>query len=227
MPYDMPLLMRFLAKLVLDILPAALASVIGGFLFTHYQLGHAVVPAPSTEQHAAASAEMMKLVRDEHALIVDFLNAQMAAEKARLAAEDRAAAHPAGDVRPMAAALASHRPTVAMVAAKPVTLREPPAAAVAATPTATLHAPVVIAQAQPNESAAPAAPAAPAEQPAARGEDSLIAKTIKIKDQVVTVTQRAAAAIGGIPSWIAAVGDRIGGQSTNSSSAGHLVSASW
>ena len=35
-PNDTPLVLRFLAKFVLDIMPAALASVIGGFLFSHY-----------------------------------------------------------------------------------------------------------------------------------------------------------------------------------------------
>src|SRR5580700_7551209 len=34
-----PLLARFAGKFVLDIMPAALASVIGGFLFTQYQFG--------------------------------------------------------------------------------------------------------------------------------------------------------------------------------------------
>ena len=35
-----PWLARLFGKLVLDILPAALASVIGGFLFTQYHSGH-------------------------------------------------------------------------------------------------------------------------------------------------------------------------------------------
>ena len=39
-----PLLAGFLGKFVLDILPAALASVIGGFLFTQYQAGHPAAP---------------------------------------------------------------------------------------------------------------------------------------------------------------------------------------
>ena len=39
-----------------------------------------------------ASAEMMQLVRDEHAVIIDYLKAQMAAEKNRHAAEDAAVA---------------------------------------------------------------------------------------------------------------------------------------
>ena len=37
---------RFIAKLVHDVLPAALASLIGGLVFTHFQLGRA--PGPVT-----------------------------------------------------------------------------------------------------------------------------------------------------------------------------------
>jgi len=62
MPYDLPVLLRFLAKWVLDVLPAALASVIGGFLVTHYQAARAVAPAPAAEQAAPASAQMLRLV---------------------------------------------------------------------------------------------------------------------------------------------------------------------
>ena len=72
MQYALPLLRRFFAKVVLNVLPAAMASVIGGILFTHYQLGGAIAPQTGAEQLAPASAEMMKLVRDEHVLIVDF-----------------------------------------------------------------------------------------------------------------------------------------------------------
>ena len=76
--FQMPLLSRFLTKVVHDILPAALASVIGGFLFTHFQLGQ---PMPAAVSHAsAAPAEMMDMLRDEHGLIVNFLNAQLATE---------------------------------------------------------------------------------------------------------------------------------------------------
>ena len=78
---------RFVGKFVLDIMPAALASVIGGFLFTQYHFGHSA-PKPVLEQVTPASAEMMALVRDEHAMIIDYLKTQMAAEKSRAAAED-------------------------------------------------------------------------------------------------------------------------------------------
>src|SRR5271154_5030891 len=82
-----PLLARFAGKFALDILPAALASVIGGFLFTQYQSGHAV-PRTATEQVTPASVEMMAMVRDEHAMMIDYLKSQMAADKSRAAAED-------------------------------------------------------------------------------------------------------------------------------------------
>jgi len=60
---------RLVAKLVHDVLPAALASLIGGLLFTHFQLGR--MPAPVAAQVAPASPEMMQLLRDEHGLIVN------------------------------------------------------------------------------------------------------------------------------------------------------------
>jgi hypothetical protein len=65
-----PLLGRFIAKLA-DLLPTALASLIGGFLFTQYQAGYRPAPQPAVEQAAPASAEMLQLVRDEHAIIYD------------------------------------------------------------------------------------------------------------------------------------------------------------
>ena len=64
-PSRFPLLSRFAGKLVLDILPAALASVIGGFLFTQYHLGRAA-PPPPTEQIGSESTEGLALVREEH-----------------------------------------------------------------------------------------------------------------------------------------------------------------
>src|SRR5580704_4544017 len=92
---DSPLLRRFLAKLVIDVMPAALTSVIGGVLITQYQFQHAVQQRPVTEQAAPATAEMVQLVRDEHAAVMDYLKAQIAAEKSRNAAADAADAHAA------------------------------------------------------------------------------------------------------------------------------------
>src|SRR5499427_8804261 len=84
---EFPSLARFVGKFILDIMPAALASVIGGFLFTQYQLGR-TAPPPLAEQMSPASAEVLALVHDEHEAIVGYLKSQMAAEKQRLAAQD-------------------------------------------------------------------------------------------------------------------------------------------
>src|SRR5580704_2324251 len=90
--HEAPLLKRFVGKLVVDVLPATFVSVLGGVIIAQYQLNHAAAPHPATEQVVPASAEMMQLVRDEHAVIIDYLKAQMAAEKNRHAAEDAAVA---------------------------------------------------------------------------------------------------------------------------------------
>src|SRR3984885_16356237 len=91
--HEAPLLKRFVGKLIVDVLPATFVSVLGGVIIAQYQLNHATVSHPATEQVTPASAEMMRLVRDEHAVIVDYLKTQMAAEKNRHAAEDAAVPH--------------------------------------------------------------------------------------------------------------------------------------
>src|SRR5262249_15012716 len=83
----MPLLARFGSKLVPDILPAALASVIGGILFTHFQIGRMTSP-PAAEQATPVSAEALARGDDEHDAIIGYLKSQMTAEKNRLAAQD-------------------------------------------------------------------------------------------------------------------------------------------
>src|SRR5262249_18378280 len=94
----MPLLARFGSKLMLDILPAALASVIGGILFTHFQIGRMTSP-PAAEQATPVSAEVLALVRDEHDAIVGYLKSQMTAEKNRLAAQDAETAQAVADAK--------------------------------------------------------------------------------------------------------------------------------
>lgn len=188
MPHDVPLLIRFLAKCVLDVLPAVFASVIGGFLVTHYQAAHAVV-APGTGQAAPASAQMMQMVRDEHSLMVDFLKAQLAAEKRHLE-EDAEARREAADDEPATVLTPPRR----VAAAKAVTPHPRRPAAVMP------QAPMVIAQADINETA----------EPAASGPGMLLARTLDLKDRVVTATQRVVAAIG-----------------SAASSTGRLVGASW
>jgi hypothetical protein len=256
MPKDTPLVLRFLAKFVLDIMPAALASVIGGFLFSHYHWSYAAVPAPAPvgEQHAAASAEMMKLVRDEHSLIVDFLNAEMKAERSRLAAEEKPAADHAparagvtAAVETRSVAAPPHRPVVALIAAapKPVPLREPATMVsqrefpMAAPPQPPALPAYHVAAVTADQAAGPAidttVPRPPLAigpaQPGVSAGPSLITRAINqtaaIKDSVVGATQHAADVIEGIPSWFGGSAGRGEGPATSSPSAGHLVSANW
>ena len=198
MLHKMPLLARLLTKLLHDVLPAALASLIGGLLFTHFQLARMVEPAA---QVTSASAEMMQLLRDEHGLIVNFLKAEMTKEKTQLAAAQAAPRGVSDDAAP--------RPAVVAVAAGKPVAHGQTAVVGASLP------PLVLVQAQQNESA----------KPAARDSDSLLAKTIGIKDHVVAVTQRVVSAIGGIPSWIGAIGDHRG-EGANPRPPADLVSAS-
>ena len=76
MPRTMPLPSRFLST-------AALASVMAGLLLS-YQWVHTTGPRAVTV--AAASPEMMQVLRDEHGLVATMLEARLATEKQELAA---------------------------------------------------------------------------------------------------------------------------------------------
>jgi len=212
-PREAPLIGRFVAKLVVDVLPAALASLVGGFLFTQYQHARTVAAQPTTEQVTPASPEMMRLVRDEHDAIIDYLKAQTALEKSRAtAAEEVDDVHAAADAKAAAAATAAAGRRAAQVvsAPKPVTHSKPIVA--------TLQAPVAMAQvvyAPPPSATVIAAPALAVAVPAPPPSNSLLAKTIDIKDHVLHATFHAVSMIGGIPNWIASIGDRIGGNNTD------------
>jgi hypothetical protein len=199
-----PLLARFIGKLVLDILPAALASVIGGFLFTQYQFGHGAAPRPVAEQAVPASGEMMAMVRDEHAMIMGYLKSQMAAQQTEHAAEDAATARATADAKvadtkvadiksATATATPVRRLAAALAAAKPAAPRAKASVASAALP----QAPLVIT-------------AASVEAPSprlAQDPDSLLAKTLDLKDHVVAATRQVVSAIGDV---FASVGEKIG-----------------
>jgi len=207
-------LKRLFDKIVQDALPAGLASILGGLLLTHFQLDRA--PQPTTVKVAQASPEMMQLLRDEHGLIVDYVKEQVASEKNRGNGEQagqrgtaEASAAPAAQVAPPPAQRPI--PVVAMAAPKPAAPRSKNLVVGASMP-----AP---AQAQPAE---------PMPQAAAHTDDSLLAKTIGIKDQVISVTHRAVSAtIGVIPSWFGSLGDRIGGEGQSPRPPANLLSASW
>jgi hypothetical protein len=215
---EFPLLARFVGKFTLDILPAALASVIGGFLFTQYQLGRAAAPAP-TEQISPASAEALALVREEHDAIVGYLKSQMVAEKNRLAEQDAETARAVADAKAaqenaaqekalaeqnavdikLSAAAPARHVAVATSSAKIALPRTKPTAA----PIPVVPTQVAMAQNEQN----PQASAAPADR-LARDPDSLLAKTLDLKDHVVAVTRQAVSALGDM---FASVGERIGG----------------
>ena len=230
-----PVLVRFLAKFVLDILPAALASVIGGFLFTQYQFGHAVAPHPAAEQVTPASPEMLKFVRDEHAMMVDYLKAEAAAERSRQAAAQRdderaaaeataaaatksAAAEPTRRLADIVTASLAAAPRDKVAANAPASTAAPaptpiptPTSARAAAPS--LPPPVVIGQnigpaplvIAQNDVAAPLLPPPPVAPPGYSGP-GVLARSLDLKDHVVHATLHAVSAIGSIPSWIAGIG---------------------
>jgi len=208
------LLKRLVDKIVKDALPAGLASILGGLLLTHFQLDR--VPQPTTVKVTQASPEMMQLLRDEHGLIIDFVREQVASEKSRGSADQSG----------QRVAEASAPPAV-QVAPSPVQRPIPVVALAAPKPAAPRSKNQVVGASLPAPALAQAQPADPVPQ-AARTDDSLLAKTIGIKDQVVSVTQRAVSAtIGVIPSWFGSLGDRIGGEGQSPRPPANLVSASW
>jgi hypothetical protein len=81
MSWTMPLPSRFLSTMALASVMAALLS---------YQFGQ--MTGPRTVPVAAASPEMMQLLRDEHGLVATMLATRLATEKQELTARGRAGA---------------------------------------------------------------------------------------------------------------------------------------
>lgn len=199
--------MRFLSKFVLEILPAALASVIGGLVFAHYQFERAPAPARSPAPVATpASPDMVRLLRDEHTMIRRFLKAQEAVQEKQVARADAQDAAAVADVAHAAAP--SRRAAVASsVAPNPAAPRRhvtvayvAPASVIAPTTTGAPAAAALAASAAPLalNAATPAWPPAP---PPPR-RPFLVAQTLAVKDHVVGAALHAVMTIGGIPSWI-------------------------
>ncbi|SRR5579884_1622862 len=218
-PQGRPLLTGLARKLVIDVLPAAAASVIGGLLLTQYQFHHGS-GFRTAERPAPASAEMLQLVRDEHAMLMDYLQTQLAAEQRRHAAEDAAHARALAEAQAaeVSAAAAPALPadpvlrrSAAAAGSKPVLARSKPAST-SVEPARTPQASQLLVQAQPQPSASGGFPTIPP----APEQKSLFAKTVDLKDHVVHATLHAVSAIGSIPSWIAGMGDRIGGTNAES-----------
>jgi hypothetical protein len=208
-----PRLVRLLGSFVLEVLPAALASLIGGLLFVHYQFSRPAVAPPAAAAVSPASPEMVQRVRDEHALLRQFLAAQEAVQQRQTAGD-------AEDARGQLAAAKAHA-GAALAVAKPAPPRHRTASAATA-PLVVSPAPspgpaaVVIARAQQISGPLPVAGPAPA--PAlVHDEPALIADTLAVKDQVFGAALHAVKVIGGIPFWI---GRRLGGDDLNAQSAG-------
>jgi len=199
---EVPFMLRLLGKLVLEVLPAAAASVIGAFLFAYSQFGQPAVSRPAELPLAAAPApaDMGQLVRDEHSMVSDFLLAQQDAANGRAGAADAADIRVAADAKPAA----DRRRAVTLAAAKPAAPRSQPLVIASAAPlensiAAAQLPPVVIAGVQPETIAGPVAPPAPETPPA---QASLVSRTLAVPGDVVHATLRAVMVIGGIPSWI-------------------------
>lgn len=204
MQSKMSLLRHWLGKLIYGLLPAALANLIGGVLLAHLQWSYAPAPVAAT---TPASPEMMQVLRDEHGLLADFLAASLDNQKKQLGADENA---PLAVGHGQEVTVAARPPVIVMASTKPITSHDRPTVVRTSLP------PLVITELQPSEGA----------KPAARNDASLFAKTIGIKDDVVAATQRVVSVISGIPSWIGALGDRIGGNSANPRPPADLVSAS-
>jgi hypothetical protein len=207
------LLKRLFDKIVHDAVPAALASVLGGLLLTYFPIGH--VTHQTTVKVTPASPQMMQLLRDEHGLIVDFVKEQAATEKSRGGA----------DQEPQRAVSEAVAPAASQTPLPPLPHPSPVAASTASKPVAPRNKNPLVATAT---AAAPASVADRAAPPAARTDDSWLAKTMGIKDRVVSATQHAVSAtFGAIPSWFGSVGDRIGGEGQSPRPPADLVNASW
>lgn len=76
------LLHRFLSKFLYDILPAALASVVGAMFFAQ-QWARPPQNPPLPDRAAAQTEQVMQMIRDEHVLMMEFLKKQQQLEAAR------------------------------------------------------------------------------------------------------------------------------------------------
>ena len=212
------LLKRLVDKIVKDALPAGLASILGGLLLTHFQIDR--VPQPTTVKVTQASPEMMQLLRDEHGMIIDFVEEQVASEKAAAAPiKAGSAVVTEASLRPRCRS-PCHRPRSGRSRLS-LWRRRSPSRRAARTRLSVLRCRRP--RPRPRKLSRPIRCLRRRERMI-----RLLAKAIGIKDQVVSVTQRAVSAtIGVIPSWFGSLGDRIGGEGQSPRPPANLVSASW
>jgi hypothetical protein len=201
---NFPSLSRFFSKLLYGLLPAAIASVVGGMLFSHYARPSVVTTTAAIG--TPASAEAMQMMRDEHALIVNYLQKHTEArQQADLTAEQDMLRSKATEQAAILAALEERAaetkaPAIAAyVAEKPkkmVAAKQPPRVldkVVVGEPLQLLHTANAATQIQPVGQ--PTALPARLVTPAARSDDNIV----KAKFHEVT------AMVERIPLWVHSV----------------------
>jgi hypothetical protein len=213
---------RFLTKCLYEMLPAALASIIGGLVFTYYHAAPTPVekPAAASDASAGRAEEAIQMVREEHALIVDFLKAQQAAaleaEKARAKEFDQARSGAAGEK------IATLRATEASLAERATALAKRHAAQARPVARPAGKTETRVADTRPAGEPLAITPAATFETPplvAKRGPiDRVLAAAGEWKD-------RALSTLTDIPVWIGNAGERIFGADRGSVPSAHLVSS--
>jgi cell division protein FtsN len=196
---------KFISRFFLEIVPAVLAAVIGGFLFAHYYTG-----SPSPEQSGIAAASAIStdgraaLVDEEHTQLLDFLKRGRAAAKPGDAA---AGAAPPAKPRSVVTKEAATKESVVKVRRAPLPLvaegQPKPQPAVVATSGPLLSAqpgsvasnpvpPADIPNVSPQAMAAPkvspetaASGRAPADDKQAGVFGTVLSKASEIKDQAI------------------------------------------
>jgi hypothetical protein len=190
-----PSLSKFYSKLFYELLPAAIASAVGGMVFNHYT--KAPTATPPVAIVSPASVELLQMVRDEHAVFVDYLRknaetrqqAELAAEqdaKRVSVAEQTAREARAAEARALALAAHATEKSEKKVAAKQpaphldkAVLGEP----------LQLHAMAAV--------TAPIQPMAPVTTPPSHNDESFI----------MTKLRSTAATVESIPSWVRSATD--------------------
>jgi hypothetical protein len=196
MPRKFPFLSRFFSKLLYELLPAVIASVVGGMLFSYYARPSVATPVAAIE--TPASAEMMQMVRDEHELIVNYMKKYTEARpEADLAAEQEAWRSKAAEQVAMLAAREARvlaiATQVAVTPERKVAAKRPAQAldkAAVGEPLQLVHLASVATQIQPVVQ--PTAPPAKLVTPAARSDENVVKTKLR---EVTAMMER-------IPLWV-------------------------
>lgn len=79
----LPIIRKFVVKCCHEVLPAAGASVVGALLLSHFHIGaSSPAPKPVTEASSVLPDQVAQLIKDDHALMVTFLQSYRGIEQA-------------------------------------------------------------------------------------------------------------------------------------------------